>query len=185
MPEKARKLSKGMMIGIIVAVVILLVIGGYFILHKKSTTQSIYTCSDGRNVASPNDCIPKIPANQQDANYGEVYGNNPAVNASPAPVAHAKVEITSHNVQTIEGDYSHTIYKTIIGEVKNNGERTANGVKVIATLYDANNRIVGSEYNYAEITDLKVGQISPFKIANIETNFQTYKLQADWSEFDW
>ena len=181
-------MKKELTIGIIVAVVLIVVIAGYFILQNKQK-QSIYICGDGSEVSNPNDCLAKggiIQQNKGGSDYGEVYGNLPSANTSQQNSAkHAKVEITSHNIQSREGELSHTIYKTIVGEIMNTGDRTANGVKIIATLYDVNNQIVGTEYTYAEISDLKVGQVSPFKIADISTTFQTYKLQADWSEYSW
>ena len=180
-------MKKGLTIGIVIAVVLIAVIAGYFIfLNKSKSVQSTYICSDGTEVSNANECLAKggvIQQNTPTNQYGDVYGNVPAVNQTATPEKHAGVNITSNTIQTREGDFSHTTYRTIVGEVKNNGERTANGVKVIATLYDANNQIVGTEYTYAEISDLKVGQVSPFKIADIDTTFQTYKLQVDWSEW--
>ena len=168
------------------AVILILIIAGFLVFsnNNKSKQVSVYTCSDGTPAASPEECVQRA-ISQDKTNYGEVYGNVPSINQTTTPTKHAKVEIITNNIQTREVETSHTIYRTIIGEVKNNGDRTANGVKIIATLYDGSNQIVGSEYAYAEISDLKISQVSPFKMTDIETNFQTYKLQVDWSEYDW
>jgi hypothetical protein len=52
----------------------------------------------------------------------------------------------------------------IVGEVQNNGAETAKFVEVSATLYDSNNKVVGTESTFPKPSDIDPGQKAPFEI---------------------
>ena len=52
----------------------------------------------------------------------------------------------------------------IDGKVKNSGQETANFVKVIASFYNSDNAIIGSDMSYTDPSTIGAGQSQPFKI---------------------
>jgi hypothetical protein len=52
----------------------------------------------------------------------------------------------------------------IVGEVQNNGQQTAKFVEVSATLYDSNNKVIGTEFIFTKPRDIDPGQKAPFEI---------------------
>jgi hypothetical protein len=52
----------------------------------------------------------------------------------------------------------------IVGEVVNQSPITARFVKIIATLYNANNQVIGTDFAYTQPSDLAPGQRAPFHI---------------------
>jgi hypothetical protein len=52
----------------------------------------------------------------------------------------------------------------LLGEIKNNRSISANHVRIIVTLYNQQNKVVGAEYGFAELTELPSGGTSPFRI---------------------
>ena len=52
----------------------------------------------------------------------------------------------------------------IVGEVLNNGTQTAKFVQVSATLYDSNNKVIGTEFTYTNPSDIDPGQKAPFEV---------------------
>jgi uncharacterized protein (TIGR02588 family) len=52
----------------------------------------------------------------------------------------------------------------IVGEVQNNGAQTAKFVQVSATLYDSNNKVIGTDFSFTNPSDIDPGQKAPFEI---------------------
>jgi hypothetical protein len=52
----------------------------------------------------------------------------------------------------------------IVGEVQNNGTRTAKFVQVSATLYDSNNKVIGTDFSFTNPSDIEPGQKAPFEV---------------------
>ena len=52
----------------------------------------------------------------------------------------------------------------IVGEVQNNGPETAKFVEVSATLYDSNNKVIGTESTFTKPSDIDPGQKAPFEV---------------------
>jgi hypothetical protein len=50
------------------------------------------------------------------------------------------------------------------GEVQNNGSETAKFVEVSATLYDSNNKVIGTEFAFTKPSEIEPGQKAPFEI---------------------
>jgi hypothetical protein len=55
----------------------------------------------------------------------------------------------------------------IVGEVINQSPVTANSVKIIATFYNAYNQVVGTDYVYAQPSNLAPGQRAPFELIEL------------------
>jgi hypothetical protein len=74
----------------------------------------------------------------------------------------------------------------IVGEVINESSEILDTVKVVATLYNANNQVVGTDSAYLEINNnFYPGEKSPFKItiSNEDAPIQqlnSYGLALDW-----
>jgi hypothetical protein len=75
----------------------------------------------------------------------------------------------------------------IVGEVINQSSEILNDVKVVATLYDTNNQVVGTDSTYLEINNnFYPGEKSPFKITITNDDgpiqqLSSYTLAIDWS----
>jgi hypothetical protein len=52
----------------------------------------------------------------------------------------------------------------IVGEVQNNGSETAKFVEVSATLYDSDNKVIGTESTFTKPSEIEPGQKAPFEI---------------------
>lgn len=57
----------------------------------------------------------------------------------------------------------------IVGEVQNNGSETAKFVEVSATLYDSNNKVIGTGSAFTKPENIDPGQKAPFEIT-VDTN---------------
>jgi hypothetical protein len=59
----------------------------------------------------------------------------------------------------------------IVGEVQNNGSEQAKFVEVSATLYDSNNKVIGTGSSFTKPENIDPGQKAPFEIT-VGTNDQ-------------
>lgn len=66
----------------------------------------------------------------------------------------------------------------IVGEVLNQAPVTANSVKIIATFYDANGQVTGTDFTYADPSDLAPGQRAPFDILVLEGSMPMYQMSS-------
>ncbi len=71
----------------------------------------------------------------------------------------------------------------IVGEVQNTGIDTLEFVKVIATIYDKEGTVIGTDFTYTQPHTLKKGQTAPFEIIYTEDvpSGSKYKLVIDWN----
>ena len=73
------------------------------------------------------------------------------------------------------------------GEVVNKGNEPAMFVKIIATLYDLNNRVIGTRFTYTDPNTIVAGQAAPFDLSvgfgdNIPVaNIDHVKFHVDWT----
>lgn len=89
-----------------------------------------------------------------------------------------KVEVKSHSKRA----NSYGGYK-VIGEVINNGQKSASNIRITATFYDADGGVVATESDHAGDTwdvPLQPGKTAPFEIVESETDFDHYKLDVVW-----
>lgn len=80
-----------------------------------------------------------------------MYTDNPA---------NETLQIASH--PTINQDTGGTVH--FVSEVLNKGSEPASFVKIIATLYDLNNRVIGTQYTYTNPSTILPGQAAPFDL---------------------
>jgi len=50
----------------------------------------------------------------------------------------------------------------VVGEIKNNYPATATFVRIAGTFYDINNQVVGTQFTYANPSDIGSGEKAPF-----------------------
>ena len=67
------------------------------------------------------------------------------------------LQILSHNLFTDSIGYLH-----VVGEIKNNYPSTATFVRIVGTFYDINNQVVGTQFTYANPSDIRSGEKAPF-----------------------
>ena len=90
------------------------------------------------------------------------------------------LQILSYNSFTDSIGYLH-----VVGEIKNNYPSTVTFVRIVGTFYDINNQVVGTQFTYANPSDIGSGEKVPFVL--ILTSASTpisqidhYSLQASY-----
>jgi hypothetical protein len=102
---------------------------------------------------------------------------SPTSTSPPPSPSVSPIEILSHK-SYIQSNWYH-----IIGEVQNNTTYPMNFIKIVATLYDENNNVVGTDYTYTDLDIVLPGGKAPFVIATDQwAGTASYKLQAQGSE---
>lgn len=76
----------------------------------------------------------------------------------------------------------------IVGEVINESYQLVRFVEITATFYDANNRVIGTDFTFTNPSTLQPGQRAPFDMIIIEGSIPTYlmayyTLSVDYSDF--
>lgn len=72
----------------------------------------------------------------------------------------------------------------IAGEIRNNGTRGVDFVKVIATLYNADGTVIGSDFTYTDPSTIEAGDTSPFQFRITDFNVRdvgeidTYRISV-------
>lgn len=95
---------------------------------------------------------------------------------TPTPSA-PPLEILSHDSYT-DGGWFH-----IVGEVQNNTDYPMEYVEIVATLYDDDNKVVGTDFTYTFLDVIPPGGKAPFETGTDEWEGTTnYKLQTQGSE---
>ncbi|CAN5191796.1 hypothetical protein BH18THE2_BH18THE2_43400 [soil metagenome] len=74
----------------------------------------------------------------------------------------------------------------IVGEVINESYQPMSFVKIIATFYDANNSVIGTDFTYTNPSTLQPGKRAPFDMIISEGSIPThltayYTLSVDYS----
>jgi hypothetical protein len=71
----------------------------------------------------------------------------------------------------------------VVGEVVNQSELNFNFVKVVASFYDAGDRLVATEFTFSDLDILEAGGIVPFNISVLDPSpdIATYKLDVEWN----
>jgi hypothetical protein len=103
----------------------------------------------------------------------EVYGKHKSDNNNLLPQRVAINEYTDMPVDSPLFISSHSQHKSKVfgstsldlnGEVKNNATETAKFVKVIATFYNINNVVLGSDFAYTNPDTIEAGQSASYTI---------------------
>jgi hypothetical protein len=105
------------------------------------------------------------------------------VNADPAAVAEATV-LTIEEGEQREAEFGG--YE-VVGQVTNGGTRNTEYVKVTATFYDENGRVIDTDYTYTDPSDLAAGQSAPFEIRTsdeeIAEDIESVKLATQSTDY--
>jgi len=153
-------------------IILLFLISILFLSGCQTREVTKYVCQDGTSVSNLDDCSSTETSEGADESTSKVQRE---VTPQPEPT----LEIVSDSSYIDDNGWMH-----IIGEVKNKGNIEARYVKIIITLYDENENIVGGGYTYVEGTDVPTGQTRPFgktftdkiMIAKVDS----YKLNLDY-----
>jgi hypothetical protein len=73
----------------------------------------------------------------------------------------------------------------IVGEVLNQAPVTARFVKIIATFYNAFGQVIGTDFTYADPSNLAPGQMAPFDLIVPEGNVSMYQMSNYALNIDW
>jgi hypothetical protein len=105
------------------------------------------------------------------------------VNADPAAVAEATVLMIEEGEQR-EAEFGG--YE-VIGQITNGGTSSTEYVKVTATFYDENGRVIDTDYTYTDPSDLAAGQSAPFEIRTsdeeIAEDIESVKLATQSTDY--
>ena len=78
------------------------------------------------------------------------------------------------------------LYYDLVGEIKNIGSEEVSFVKIIATFYDKDDIVIGTDFTYTDPSDLSVGEKAPYDLSISDTDMDleqiakaTYKLEWD------
>jgi hypothetical protein len=90
------------------------------------------------------------------------------------------LQILSHNSFTDSLGYLH-----VAGEIKNNYPSTVTFVRIVGIFYDINDQVVGTQFTYANPSDIRLGEKAPFVLiltsASIPiSQIDHYSLQASY-----
>ena len=99
----------------------------------------------------------------QEFTYAQIEENDNEENSSDnvqriMTAPQSNLNITSATTY-FDGDYFY-----IVGEVLNSASNTKEFVKVISTLYDENNNVIGTEYTYTDPSTIPSSSSAPFKL---------------------
>lgn len=101
------------------------------------------------------------------------------------PVATTEPISTPPPAVVLQGVTAHTLsfggYE-IVGEAINQSADNLQFVKVIASCYDADGRIIATDYSYTDLDVIEANSHSPFSVTFMETpqGLDSYKLHAEW-----
>ncbi len=90
------------------------------------------------------------------------------------------LQILSHNSFIDSTGYLH-----VVGEIKNNYPSTATFVRILGTFYDINNQVVGTQFTYANPSDIGSGEKVPYVLILTSATIPIsqivhYSLQASY-----
>ncbi|TLX82362.1 MAG: hypothetical protein E6L04_10125 [Thaumarchaeota archaeon] len=78
-------------------------------------------------------------------------------------------------------------YRVLEGQIQNKGNDTAKSVVVRLTTYDKDKGVIGSEFTYPHLQNLKPNLKSTFKMTSSMDNFkgmEYYKISLEWKKPD-
>jgi hypothetical protein len=96
--------------------------------------------------------------------------------------------IDGGNVILVSQRYNEEFSNEIVGEAKNNGNETAELVKVTVTLYDDMGSIIGAEDAYTDPSYLEPGMKALFKVSirsgSLMDDTEAYRIALSWDNPD-
>lgn len=93
------------------------------------------------------------------------------------------VYVVSHSTkrQKLLGD----LYYDLVGEIKNIGSEEVNYVKIIATFYDKDDIVIGTDYTFTEPSDLSVGEKAPYDLSISDTDLDVGEIAKAIYKLEW
>lgn len=72
-------------------------------------------------------------------------------------------------------------YFNVVGEVKNNLQSNINYVKLTATFYDAQEKVIGTDFTFTDPSDIDAGDRAPFELSSYPRKLRpsSYELQVE------
>jgi hypothetical protein len=108
-----------------------------------------------------------------------IYAQIDKTIAKTSPIQNQSVEILSHKIKG--GQFSDSL----IGQIQNNFGKNIESVEVIATFYDENGDIVGTDNGYTNPSDLMAGMKAPFELLLDEgtaDDTSSYDVTLSWRQ---
>ena len=117
----------------------------------------------------------KIPSFMKNNNTADqslsLLANDNSNNTSSGMTANRNIKLSSTN------SYVDTIgFYHIVGEVENSSPNSITSVKIIATLYNSNNGVVGTDSAYTNPSDIGPGDKAPFEILVTSASVPTQQI---------
>jgi len=93
------------------------------------------------------------------------------------------VYVVSHSTKRdrLLGD----LYYDSIGEIENRGEEDVSFVKIIATFYDKDDIVIGTDYTYTDPSDLRPGQKAPYDISISDSDVDVNEIARASYTLEW
>ena len=91
------------------------------------------------------------------------------------------------SVSDLKGKNPERLYaqsNDLVGEIKNRGEDVSY-VKIIATLYDKDDIVIGTDYTYTDPSDLRSGQRAPYDISLSDSDVDVDKIAKATYSLEW
>lgn len=102
---------------------------------------------------------------------------SPTPTPTPTPTPAPKIPILSSS------NYTDSLgYFNVVGEVQNTLSSNIEYVRIVATFYDSENTVIGTDFTYTDIDILTPNQKSPFELSSYpdKINPSSYKLSVDY-----
>ena len=116
----------------------------------------------------------KSPFSTGTDNWEGTVGYKLSVEGRRGNLGRQDLEILSHQHFIQRG------WLKVQGEVQNNGETAAEGVKLVITLYDAGGTVIGTDFTYAKLDEILPGGSSPFSSGTDHWDgFDHYEIQVE------
>ena len=93
------------------------------------------------------------------------------------------VYVVSHSTkrQKLLGD----LYYTLVGEIENISDGDVSYVKIIGTFYYDNDIVIGTDYTYAEPSDLEPGQKGPYDLYISDSDLDVEEISKAVYSLEW
>lgn len=115
-------------------------------------------------------------SSKETSKQSTVESNNNSIQNQQPKQSEGKVEIKSHSVNKTNFGWNE-----IVGEVINKTTKPVSFIKIIATFYDKDEKVVATDFTYANNDELQPEMTAPFEITEkSKVPFDHYKLDATW-----
>ena len=89
------------------------------------------------------------------------------------PLSGLRVKSSSDSIDSLG-------FLKIVGEIENTSTNSAQFVQIIATYYDAQNNVIGTDFTFTQVTTLQAGTTASFELSSYPRQLRpaSYKLQV-------